>query len=546
MTKRESVVDERSSAEPRLSRSRFLQAASAGGLALFLPGVATARHARAARAGAASTPNVAVRWNEALLQAVRDSKLGPPMVARALAVAHTCVYDAWAAYDRVAVGTRLGGTLRRPARERRYENKVEAISHAAYRAGVDLFPGSKATAFDPLMASIGLDPGNDSQDTTAPAGIGNLAAAEVLAFRHRDGANQLGDEPGGQPGAPYSDYTGYRPANEAMDTRAPLDASTVHDPNRWQPLTYIDGAGNLVTPSFVAAHWQHVRPFAIGSSAELRSPSGPARHGSPEFVAQAQELIDVSATLTDEQKVIAEYWADGPRSVLPPGHWNVFAQQVAYGDRAGSSEHDLDQAVKLFFALTNAIFDAGCCAWDNKVAFDSVRPITAIRWLFGGKTIAAWAGPGRGTQSIAGEDWFPYQPTSFPTPPFAEYSSGHSNFSAAGAEILRLFTGSDRFGGSVTVPRGSSRVEPGLVPAQDLTLTWPTFTDAAAQAGISRRYGGIHFTQGDLDARATGKTVARRCWTRAQTYFDGTAPVPLNPRRPFAAGDQHDRGKGRA
>ncbi len=524
MTKRGSVVDDRSSAELRLSRSRLLQAASSGGLALLLPGVTTAPLARAARAGAAPTPSVVVRWNEALLRAVRDAKLGPPMVARALAVAHTCAYDAWAAYDRVAVGTRLGGTLRRPAQERRYENKVEAISHAAYRAAVDLFPGSKATVFDPLMASIGLDPDNHSQDTTAPAGIGNLAAAEVLALRHRDGANQLGDEPGGQPGVPYSDYTGYRPANEAMDTRTALNPSTVHDVNRWQPLTYVDGPGNLVTPSFLGAHWQLVRPFVTVSARQFRSPSGPARYGSPEFVAQAQELIEMNANLTDEQKVIAEYWADGPRSELPPGHWNLFAQQVLHRDRTGSRERELDRAVKLYFALTNAIFDAGCCAWENKVAFDSVRPITAIRWLFHGRTIPAWAGPGRGTQRIAGEDWFPYQPTSFPTPPFAEYSSGHSNFSAAGAEVLRLFTGSDRFGGFVRISRGSSRIEPGIVPARDVTLTWATFSDAAAQAGISRRYGGIHFTQGDLDAQATGRAAARQCWATALTYVDGTAP----------------------
>jgi hypothetical protein len=433
------------------------------------------------------------------------------------------MYDAWAAYDRVAVGTRLGGELRRPAHERRFANKLEAVSFAAYRAGVDLFPGARAAVFDALMADLGFDPDDHSGDPATPAGIGNVAAEAVIAFRHRDGANQLGDEPGGQPGVPYSDYTGYTPSNAPMDTRFPLAPATVQNVDRWQPLTYVDGSGQLVTPRIVGAHWQHVRPFAMASSADLRSSNGPAPSTSLQFEAQAQALIEISASLTDEQKMIAEYWADGPRSELPPGHWNLFAQQVAHRDRSGDSEHDLDRAVKLFFALTNAIFDAGCCAWDSKVAFDSVRPITAIRWLFSGKTIRAWAGPGRGTQTIAGEAWFPYQPTTFPTPPFAEYSSGHSNFSAAGAEILKLFTGSDRFGGSVTLPAGSSRIEPGLVPANDVTLAWATFSDAAAQAGISRRYGGIHFEQGDLDARATGKLAARACWARAQSYFDGTA-----------------------
>ena len=113
--------------------------------------------------------------------------------------------------------------------------------------------------------------------------------------------------------------------------------------------------------------------------------------------------------------------------------------------------------------------------------------------------------------------------TTFPTPPFAEYSSGHSNFSAAGAEILRLFTGRDRFGGSVSFAAGSSRVEPGVAPAAPVTLRWPTFSAAAAEAGISRRYGGIHFEQGDLDARATGRAAARQCWARARSYFDGSA-----------------------
>src|SRR5207247_4973258 len=168
-----------------------------------------------------------------------------------------------------------------------------------------------------------------------------------------------------------------------------------------------------------------------------------------------------------------------------------------------------------FFALTNAVFDAGCCAWDNKRAYDSVRPITAIRYLFAGKKIRAWGGPGRGTQTIAGEEWFPYQPTTFPTPPFAEYSSGHSNFSAAGAEILKLFTGSDRFEASVASAPGSSAVEPGVAPVHDVILSWDTFSDAADQAGLSRRYGGIHFEQADLDARATGRRAAGAAWAKA-------------------------------
>jgi len=466
--------------------------------------------------------SVVVRWNQAALQGVRDSKLGPPMVARALATVHTCAYDAWAAYDRNAVGSRLGSDLRRPPAERTRANKEEAISFAAYRAAVDLFPGSRGTVFDPLMASLGYDRDDLGSDASRPAGVGNLAAHAVLEFRHRDGANQLGDEPGGVPGVPYSDYTGYRSPNEPMDLRGDFDPATVHDPNAWQQLRYRDASGAVVTPSFVGAQWQHVTPFALASDEQLRSPTGPVRYGSAQFVLQAQQLLAFSAALADEQKMIAEYWADGPRSELPPGHWNLFAQFVARRDRHGDEEHGIDLDVRLFFALTNAIHDAGICAWDNKCRFASVRPITAIRYLYDGQSVTAWAGPYQGTRSIEGGAWLPYQPSTFPTPPFPEYSSGHSNFSAAGAEILRLFTGRDVFGASVSFPAGSSRVEPGTVPAHNLTLSWSSFSEAAAQAGISRRYGGIHFEQADLDARATGRMAARNAWAKALAYFKGT------------------------
>ena len=373
------------------------------------------------------------------------------------------------------------------------------------------------------MAGLGYDPSDMSSDTATPAGIGNLASRAVLEFRHHDGANQLGDAPGGAPGIPYSDYTGFVPANEPMDLLAAFDPGTVYDPSAWQPLRYRDVTGTIVTPSFVGAQWQHVRPFALRSSTDLRSPTAPARYGSPAYEAQARQLVDPSAALTDRQKAIAEYWADGPNSELPPGHWNLFAQFVARRDRHGAKEHRLDLDVKLFFALTNAVFDAGICAWDNKCAFASVRPITAVRYLYHGRAIRAWAGPYRGSGEIDGGAWLPYQPSYFPTPPFPEYSSGHSSFSAAGAEILRRFTRGDTFGGAATIVAGSSKVEPGIVPATDITLAWPTFSAAADEAGISRRYGGIHFERGDLDARQAGRLAARIAWEKAQTYFAGTA-----------------------
>jgi hypothetical protein len=179
--------------------------------------------------------------------------------------------------------------------------------------------------------------------------------------------------------------------------------------------------------------------------------------------------------------------------------------------------------VKLTFAVANAELDASIAAWNAKRRWDYVRPITAVRTRMNGKLVLAWAGPGKGTRLIRGETWRPYQAETFPTPPFPEYVSGHSTFSSAGARVLQRFTGSDLFGARVTVRPGSSFVEPGITPLLPTPLLWPTFSAAVDEAGMSRRYGGIHFPDADLDGRALGTSVGQNAWTKAQTYFAGTA-----------------------
>ncbi len=444
-----------------------------------------------------------VQWNEQALQAIRTTRPGPPMTSRALAILHTCIYDAWAAYDSQAVGTRLRGTLRRPAAERTLDNKNKAISYAARAALVDLYP-TEAARFNNLLASLGYDPADTSKNTSTPSGVGNVAAQAVLTFRHGDGSNQLGDlHPG-----PYSDYTGYVPVN---------DPDNINDANRWQPLRVSDGHGGFVVQKYIAPHWCLVIPFALTSAAQFRPITGPHQtHPPGKYRQQADQVLDYSANLTDKQKVIAEYWADGPSSELPPGHWTLFAQFVS-----SKGNHGLDEDAKMFFAMTNALLDASICCWEAKRHWDYVRPVTAIHYLFKGKKVKAWAGPNKGTDKIDGEKWRPYQPETVVTPPFPEYVSGHSTFSAASAEILKRFTGSDDFGHSVTRKAGSSAVEPGTVPKADVTLSWATFSDAADEAGISRRYGGIHFEDGDLRGREMGRQIGAQAWNKAQAYITG-------------------------
>lgn len=470
------------------------------GIGTILVSLCLTHIAQAADLTGSATTNDVIVWNNAALEAIRVTRPGPSIAARDLAILQTGVFDAWAAYDSEAVGTQLGDTLRRPASEHTLENKNEAISYAAYRTLTDLFP-SQASAFNNVMTSLGYTPTDTSTDSTTASGIGNLAAQTLLDFRHHDGSNQLGDL---HPGA-YSDYTGYKPVNTP---------DQINDPDRWQPLRVPNGNGGFVVQNYVTPFWSKVTPFAMTSGDQFRPSVGPKTltWDPVGYKQQAEEILNLSAHLTDQQKAIAEYWADGPNSELPPGHWNLFAQFVSQRDR-----HDLDADVKMFFALDNAMLDASIATWDAKTAYDSERPITAIHYLFNGQKVEAWGGPNQGTKLIDGADWQPYQAANVVTPAFAEYTSGHSAFSAAGAEILTQFTGSDVFGDSYTQKAGTSRVENG--PSEDVTLSWDTFSDAADEAGISRRYGGIHFADGDLAGRAIGREVGAQAWDKAQSYI---------------------------
>jgi hypothetical protein len=455
--------------------------------------------------GPSPADNVVLLWDEELLQAVRANPAGtgPTVTARAIGVAHTAMFDAWAAYDARALGTRYGGSLRRPPAERTLENKNKAISFAAFATLSDLFP-KREKDFTLQMLELGYKV--DGSDTSMPAAIGSIVAKAVIEFRHNDGANQLGD---------YADTTGYQPVNTP---------DKVVDRWRWQPLRVPLGTGNpqrALTPQ-----WGLVVPFGMGSPGDHEVP-GPPRLPNGEWSPdEIEDLAKETADLDDPSRIKAEYWADGPRSEFPPGHWAVFAQ--ATSRKRG---HSLDDDVKLFFALGNALLDASIAAWFQKFKYDFVRPITGIREHYRGRDVVSWLGPYKGYAVVKGETWIPYQELHVVTPPFPEYVSGHSTFSAAGARVLTAFTGSDKFGASVTVKAGTSRIEPRTAthpgsPAKDVFLYWPSFSAAADEAGWSRRYGGIHFASGDEHARKLGDAIGKDAWAKAQTYVNGGAFVP--------------------
>jgi len=455
--------------------------------------------------------SLAYKWldiaEEATAREVELHAARPTIIARTLSVWATAMYDAWAAYDAKAVGSRLGDSLRRPEAERTQANKEKAISYASYQSLIFVYPESKDYLADE-MRSIGYDPEIVSTDPTTPEGVGNLAAQAVIEYRKNDGANQLGNELGGD-GKPYSDYTYYMPLN-------PPDR--IIDPDRWQPIEFTLADGSKVTPGFLTPHWYRVKPFAIERPEQFRpGPPPKTTDGDGVLEQETAQALAYNAGLTKEQKAIVEFMRDGPRSTGQSGHWLRFAQDVSRRDK-----HTLDQDVKLYFVVANVAGDAFISCWETKRYYDSSRPWTLIRHYYKGQTITGWAGVDGGVKEMPAEEWHPYSPMSFITPPFPGYTSGHATVSGACSKAIELFTGSDEFG----FAERRRHCELTENDAGDfMMLDLPTWSATAELAALSRALGGYHIPVDNNVGLKVGRELAEWSWPKYQEYFNGTAKV---------------------
>lgn len=517
--------------------------------------------------------SVASKWISDALKAVSSEEgesLGPTGSSRAYGILGTAMYDAWSAFDPAVSTLEADGYISFDALDiglpATQANKTEAISYAAFTVLSDLFPTpSLVQGFEETLLSFGFDPDNNSSALSTAAGIGTSTAQSLLAWRQQDGSNQLNN---------YADTIGYLPINTS-DERSVIDTWLTEN----IPVDTSPGDFDFEeTQVPLHPQWGTITPFALDSGDEFRpvapepflldpaaslnlkdktitradgtevaiSKSLIGTDINPAFIEQSERLVKVSADLSttpegEKQKLIADFWEDPAGSPYPPGTWLRFAQKVAE-----SENPDLDDDVKLFFALGNAVMDAGIATWEAKYFYDYARPIRVIRdlgdlGLIGEDTdgdgvyeIDAWAGRGLGTQRIDATDFLPYQRPNNPAPPFPEYTSGHSAFSGAAAEVLARYTGSDNIvledgtvGLSVDFLPGSSRIEPGTEPNEIVTLSWQTFSEASDEAGISRIYGGIHFDDGNLNSELLGRQVGDKVFERTQQLIRGdVASVP--------------------
>jgi hypothetical protein len=589
---------------------------------------------------------VARVWNEQLLDAIRIDFARPTVHARNLYHVSVAMWDAWAAYDPAADCVLHEERLYKTslAADNLEAARAEAISYAAYRVLSQRFansPGAARTlpALDLTMAALGYDTGVVTTEGTTPAALGNRIAQAILEFGRADGSNEENDyqnsyyQPVNPPLLP--DFPG-NPDIVDPNRWQPLALEF-----------FIDQSGNPIAdgfPEFLSPEWGVVDGFALSNADRVtypgpddfqfhvfHDPGPPPRIGGvgdqayKDGFKQVLEFsgyldpndgvrIDISPAARgnntlgtndghghqlnpmtgqpyqpqfvlrgDYTRILAEFWADGPDSETPPGHWftilNLVSDQLRGQLRLGGhgpAIEPLEWDVKAYLTMGGAMHDAAIAAWGVKGYYDYIRPIQAIRYMadrgqssdpltanyhphglplepgmielvtekssrprerhahladhIGEIAVRSWRGHVEDPASqyagvgwILARDWWPYQRPTFVTPPFAGYVSGHSTFSRAAAEVMTLFTGSEFFPGGLGSFQANKNqflvFEQG--PSEDVTLQWATYYDAADECSLSRIYGGIHPTADDIPGRLMGSILGPDAFARAQEHFFG-------------------------
>jgi len=608
-------------------------------------------------------------WDEQLLHAISIDTARPTVHARNLFHISAAMYDAWAAYDGTAVQylhheKATAANIEEARNQAVSHAAYNIILHRFYSGPSGVGPGRDQTLAEirEQMVDLGYDPDFTSTVGNSPAALGNRVAQSIIQDALNDGANELNNYANPPGWEPVNDPLTFDLPGTTMNDKnrwQPLHFLGGRIDQFGRPI-------NESTQKSLSPYWGNVTPFAIteadrtqhGAYWVYHDQGTPRQIGGPtdaqfkqrdalEFLRISShlnptddEVIDISpatrgntpnAPFTESYdqegydvnpysgqpyepqlvrhgdfgRVVAEFWADGPHSTAPPGHWNEIRndvtdkmEQLGIQKRIGGSGpevNDLEWDVKSMFALNGGLHDAAVAAWNHKGVYDSARPISYIRYMGhlgqssdpdlmadigGGNLVSTYhadglplepglvevitaqtTAPGERHEHLAGhegkiairawqgaidgiapftdpsdfsgvdwitaETWMPYQLSSFVTPPFPGYVSGHSTFSRTGAEVLTLLTGSEFFPGGLfeyEISVGSG-LDFEYGPSEALKLQFATYFDASDQASISRLYGGIHPPADDFSGRRIGNLVGPAAFALAMQYFAGV-PEP--------------------
>ena len=373
-------------------------------------------------------------WNTTLLDAVRTASNPPTLASRNMAVVQAAVYDSVNSISKKYSPYKVN--IDAPAGA----SAEAATAASAHRVLVNLYPAQAVKFNEALQSSLAKIPDGKSKDDGIA--LGQQVADQIIALRSTDGITRV---------------VQYTPKTE---------------PGSWVPTP----------PAFASAlapQWPEVTPFALTSGSQFR-PSGPPALNSAKYAEEFNEVKEIgkidSLTRTPDQTAIAKFWANGGGTFTPPGHWNQIAEEAS--TLTGQS---LEDSARLFALLNFALADAAITAWDAKYKYDLWRPVTAIRQ----------ADKDNNPNTTADSGWTPL----ITTPPFSEYTSGHSTFSGAAESVMNSVFGSDFGFGD----KGDRTV--------NSLRTYENFAQATDESGMSRIFGGIHFMSANVDGLSSGRSV---------------------------------------
>lgn len=475
-----------------------------------------------------TTPNAEERANQAFFLLLRFGAgrrtLETPIQARATFFINLANYNAWCNYHPTAVDIFGRSRFRRPVEDHTLENK----NVAAFFSMLRLIESSPESFGSPsavpgirgFMKGRGLDPDDESVDTSTNTGLGNRVGFETARLMAMDGWNANGSLTSSQPNyvQPFADYTEYVPKNNPWKIKFPF---------RWQPFLENSGYGFFFRQEHIVPQAGSGITFSISPAAirqrRVQSPyknvNANARNAKPRDIAKlkrfARKVFKTSARLTEKQRILAEFF-DGKIASFETESGFVRGLAAAVRFRLLPLELDFNADDDVFFGLgaTMTGYESIVTSWNAKRAVDGIRPTgQTMEFLFGEEKFEVWGGPGKENVLIKAGEWLPY----IRTMPHSEFPSASACLCLTMVEhALETTKGKDDIPYTVVIPKGSSKFYPGQVPAEDFTLTIDKLSDWTGLCGVSRLYAGVHF-EGSIEA---GYKLCRGMGIKAHKFVE--------------------------
>lgn len=449
------------------------------------------------------------------------------------------IFNGWAVYDPVAKPVRSNNPPQKRVGvlDRTTFNKEVAMTYSLFQVLTYILPNRRQDVKTSLLNAYGLDMDNPVHQSA----VDGIAAGQdfVDSYLSVDGSNQV---------KCYADTSGFVPTDDPvqLDSFQTVNASLA---KRKFPLKWADvkWTGHVVARKYLTPHAGNIARVVL-TSPEVQASLQPTKSPLPspqQLDQEMQFLTDVQRDLNSDngrKKLQAHFWADGPRTTLPPGHMMEVIQRAV----ARPKRYSLDQAVRMYLLAGVSVYEAGLWCWTWKRQYQTIRPGEYIPLYRISQTLKSqYVGPYCPYVDIQGWRWIPYQILTLNTPPFPEFPSGHSSFSSAVMTTMALFTGSDTLPATLSYPfkkgnlgykfgtephcfkngttfdgsactysvcsiDGNYTSETNFSPISDGDIgPFFTFSSIALSAGYSRLYGGIHPSSGNFGGLSLGSQVGQ-------------------------------------